>query len=221
VDDGRRIVHGLALVVAQALTFVIGFALVGHWVGLDAGGAYSGSPRALVVVALTGLLQLGGVIGLGLLRWGRLTLRALGWRFDGYSDVLRGVAGALTLVVCMVTLAVLAGESVREIAREICEFTPPQRIEMLLIGLIAATSEETLFRGYLQPALVTKAGAVLGLVLGAGIFALYHAPFTPHLMSLLGKFVVGLVLGALRLRGRSLIGPAVAHFGLWQVVGYA
>ena len=221
IGDRRRIVYGLVLIGAQALINALGFAGISRLAGLDMDNAFLGSPAALVTVVATGCLQLVGVVGLGLLAWGRMTTRSLGWRLEGARDVVLGLCGALGLATCTVIVILLSGGNAHELLQEILGFTFAQRIEMLFIGLFAATTEEPLFRGYLQPALMAKLGNAPGLIVGAAIFSLYHAPFMPHLAALLNKFAFGLILGLLRGRDRPLVAPAVAHFGLWQIMGFA
>lgn len=55
----------------------------------------------------------------------------------------------------------------------------------------------------------------------ATVFALYHLPVTPSAIGLSGKLLFGLILGALRQRTGSLVAPAVAHAGFWQIAGFA
>jgi hypothetical protein len=76
--------------------------------------------------------------------------------------------------------------------------------------------EETLFRGYMQPAVQARIGRWLGLATVAVVFAAYHGRFTPAMF--LGKLGVGLVLGGLRDRTRTLWAPAVAHVLQWTVL---
>jgi membrane protease YdiL (CAAX protease family) len=216
-----RIVHALVLIVIQALAFVFGVACVGRIVGLDTDNAFGGGRGALLVVTAIGMLQVVGVIGVGLLWWGRLTLRALGWRYDGFFDVVLGLGGLAAMVASALAVVVLSGGDVPALGQEVLGFTLPQRAQILLIGLFAAFTEETLFRGYLQPALIGKLGYATGILAGAGVFAVYHVPLTPRVSSLLAKFAYGLVLGFLRGRDRSLLRSSVAHFAFVQVMGFA
>ncbi|MBL8912894.1 MAG: CPBP family intramembrane metalloprotease [Archangium sp.] len=93
------------------------------------------------------------------------------------------------------------------------------RAVFIAIGLQAAFVEESLFRGNLQPLLVTRFGKAAGLVLTAAIFSAYH--LDPRPLSLAGKFVLGLVYGLAR--GTSakgaLTAPAFGHFLVWTTVG--
>jgi hypothetical protein len=62
---------------------------------------------------------------------------------------------------------------------------------ILTLGLAAALGEETVFRGAMQPR--------FGLLLTSILFALLHSTYGLTLSTLL-VFIVGLVLGLLRLR---------------------
>lgn len=93
---------------------------------------------------------------------------------------------------------------------------------LAVIAVLPATCEELVMRGALLAGLlpvaarvassfvraprVPAAAAALAVVLTAGAFALIHDP-----VRLLFAFALGVALGALRLRTRSLVPPVVAH----------
>jgi membrane protease YdiL (CAAX protease family) len=87
----------------------------------------------------------------------------------------------------------------------------------VIMGLVAAIPEETIFRGILQPTLQRKLGRWTGLVVGALVFAVYHFMF--RWPALLGKIGSGLVFGTLRERTGTLWAPAIAHALTWAVLG--
>jgi membrane protease YdiL (CAAX protease family) len=93
-----------------------------------------------------------------------------------------------------------------------------QRILFVILGLAIALWEESVFRGYLQPALIARAGAVGGVALTALIFAIWHPP-SFHLLGMSARLVQGCVLGALRGRDRPLAAAVVAHWLYWSVFG--
>jgi membrane protease YdiL (CAAX protease family) len=219
--SGRSISHALFLTLALAGTFVIGYGVVGPALGLERDRLHDGSAGALAAVAATGLLQLTLVIGLGLLAWGRLSLRELGWAVRSLArELWLGAAGAAILALCVTVVVLALGGNLRALGHDILHFTPSQRVQMLLIGVFAALVEETLFRGYWHATLKRRYGARSALVLGALVFTLYHAPFLPQLPALLAKFSFALVLGGLREHSGTLLAPAFAHFGLWQIMGF-
>ena len=125
-------------------------------------------------------------------------------------------------------LAVLAGLALQlplsEIGNAVHELTPRDLAheravrELLDVGsplegfavvgafvLVAPLMEELLFRGLLLPRLVRAHGVPAGLVVSAALFALVHGRPAPMAYAL----AAGLVLGALRLRFRSVV-PCVA-----------
>ncbi|MFO0613922.1 MAG: type II CAAX endopeptidase family protein [Polyangiaceae bacterium] len=181
---------------------------------------FSAEFEALGLVAvLLGGLDVGVVIVLGLLVFGRTSLGALGWRFDRLGrDVLLGLGG---FVVCTGVLLVgflIAGASPAEMFERAWGFSVAQRLIFLLIAVFgAALVEETLYRGYLQPALIRRIGYAPALIVSALVFDLMHANFAPA--SLVTKFVFGVVFGALRGRDRSLVAPGIAHGLIWAVYG--
>ncbi|MDD9946624.1 MAG: CPBP family intramembrane metalloprotease [Myxococcales bacterium] len=217
-----QIVHSLILVVGMASTFILGFGVIGPALGLKMDEVFSGSLPAMLTTALMGLYSVGGVVGLGLLLLGRVRPGDLGWRVDQLGrDVVAGLIGVVGLVACMLVVMLGFGLDLDGLFVSITSFTGPQRAQMLLIGVIAALGEESVFRGYLQPALTSRMGPATGIFLGAAIFAIYHVPVTPHAIGITAKFGFGLVLGLLRYRTGSLVPAAVAHWGFWQIMGFA
>jgi membrane protease YdiL (CAAX protease family) len=89
----------------------------------------------------------------------------------------------------------------------------------VLMGVIAAIPEETIFRGILQPTLQNKVGRWPGILLTAAIFSVYHVHFQFALPRLLSHFCWGLILGLLRERTGTLWAPAIAHALMWIIFG--
>lgn len=83
---------------------------------------------------------------------------------------------------------------------------------MLVNLCVTALSEELVFRGWLQPALVKRCGAPFGIALGALLFGAAHAPFSAGFALVAG--IAGLGYGLVfHLGGR--LWPAVAlHFAV-------
>ena len=95
----------------------------------------------------------------------------------------------------------------------------PMPLVPALVGLsIALTlfqtgAEEMLFRGWLQPALITRIGVTGGVLGGALIFAAFHIiTGIPSWMSLVNLFLGGLWFGLLALRSGGILAPLAAHF---------
>ena len=178
----------------------------------------TGHSFALVPVSYT--VTLGLVLGLGLFHLGRTTPRAIGWHSSSAArDVAIGCAGFIAIAVILVAGIAVAGDSPREFVDEALSFTSRQRLLFVAIGFEGAVLEESLWRGYLQPSLMSRFGRPLGIVLTALLFAVAHFQFRP--MQFVLKFAVGLVLGLLRKRDGSLVPPAVAHFLTWVFIGWA
>ena len=66
-------------------------------------------------------------------------------------------------------------------------------LAVVVVGLGAGVAEEVLFRGYVQRRLVARYGAVAGVAIAAGLFALAH--FDPQHSAF--AFVFGVYLGAI------------------------
>jgi membrane protease YdiL (CAAX protease family) len=80
-------------------------------------------------------------------------------------------------------------------------------VSLTVIALLPAVCEELVMRGVLLPSLAVPLGAAPAILVTAAAFALIH--FDP--IRLLFTFVLGLLLGLLRLRTRSLWPPVIVH----------
>jgi membrane protease YdiL (CAAX protease family) len=217
VGSGGRLAHALLLVVLLATTRVIGFVVLARVTGRGDLGVIDGWTFAALLLA--SLLSLGGVIGLGLVVWGRVSPAELGWRAERMGpDLLRGALGGLACCAIVLLISMNRGASAAETLQGWWEVPFLERLLGILIGVEAALTEESLFRGDLQPTLQRMFGRGAGLLLTALIFAAYHLRF--GLWGLLGKTAFGLVFGILRDRTGRLVSPAVAHWISWTVLGF-
>ena len=217
VGSGARLAHALLLVVLLAMTRVVGFLLLARITGRGDLGVINGWTFAALLVA--SVLSLGGVIGLGLLVWGRVSLAELGWRAERLGpDLLRGAVGGAACCGIVLLISMSRGATAIETLQGWWEVPFLERLLGMLIGIEAALTEETLFRGDLQPTVQQILGRGAGQILTAVLFALYHLQF--GLWGLLGKTAFGLVFGLLRDRTGRLISPAVAHWISWTVLGF-
>ena len=101
--------------------------------------------------------------------------------------------------------------------------TPFQRLfdrplDAYLLGLVSITLapliEELFFRGLLYPVLAKKTGMAWGVVLSALPFALLHLPqYGDAWAAGLVIFIVGLVLGVVRAKTRSVASSFLVHAG--------
>ncbi len=216
----KRIALGLAIAVARAfLIFVVGMGILSP---ILTGGAEldPGSPGGSVVVLVLLLLDAALTVGVGLVLVGKVDLRALGWRFDDpLGDIARGVIG-FAFCACAVLVGILVATGsipFAEVKAGIAQTPLAVRLLVIVIGVVAAFVEESLYRGYLQAGLIERTGPVLGIVVTAILFDVLHLNFRPA--SLVAKLGIGLVLGVLRGRDRSLLAPAIAHGLVWAVFG--
>ena len=217
VGSGARLAHALLLVVLLAMTRVVGFLLLARITGRGDLGVINGWTFAALLVA--SVLSLGGVIGLGLLVWGRVSLAELGWRAERIGpDLLRGAVGGAACCGIVLLISMSRGATATETLQGWWEVPFLERLLGMLIGVEAALTEETLFRGDLQPTVQRILGRGAGQILTAVLFALYHLQF--GLWGLLGKTAFGLVFGLLRDRTGRLVSPAVAHWISWTVPGF-
>lgn len=218
LGSAARLGHALLLVALLALTRVGGFLVLSLVTGRTDLETIDGVTFAVLLG--TSVLSLGGVLGLGLLRWGRLSLVDLGWSTVRLGpDLARGVLGGAACCAIVLLLQMSAGATATEAFQGWWSVPPLERLLVVLIGLEAALSEETLFRGDLQPTLQRTLGRGAGLLLTAVIFAVYHLRF--GLLGLLGKTAFGLLFGILRDRtGGRLVAPALAHWISWTVMGF-
>lgn len=127
------------------------------------------------------------------------------------------IAGALGLAGLLTTLgfAAINGGVVRGPG-------VPFSAGLVLLGvaltLLQVSTEELLFRGWLQPALIERIGVPLGIVLGAALFAAFHLPSGVRApLSLVNLMLGGVWFGLLAQRSGGLVAPIAAHFA-WNAV---
>jgi membrane protease YdiL (CAAX protease family) len=83
-------------------------------------------------------------------------------------------------------------------------------VSLVIIAVLPAACEELVLRGGLLPSLAARLGALPAVVITAVVFALIHG----DVIRLLFTFVLGVVLGLLRLGTRSLWPPVIVHVTL-------
>lgn len=80
--------------------------------------------------------------------------------------------------------------------------------ETVLIGV----SEDVFFRGFITAWLIALMGPVLGILLGSGVFTIYHLNvYGGDLNAMMIVFGAGLVLGWAMFQTKSLTAPILAH----------
>lgn len=179
-------------------------------------------PAAFIINGGVGLFEIGVVLRLFMGRYARLAFREAGWRDLALRDVAYGVFGFALLALSLVCVLASDGgfkDAMSYIADKIAHYTPQQRALFVLMGVIAAIPEETIFRGVMQPTLQKMLGRWPGILLTAVIFSLFHVQYGFAVPMLLSHFVTGLVLGLLRERTGNLWAAAIAHALVWIVLG--
>lgn len=213
----------LVFAAAFGLTLVAGFAIG----ALDIVGDGPGAVLTSVVVS--------AIVSLGLVRLlvvspGGLSWREMGFRLPGagegsaLGDVAWGMALAIpTLFVAGLLAVVLVGLLGVMPESPIPPATDPAGLAVTILAavVIAPLWEEAFFRGFATTAWARTAGERAAIVRGAVFFALIHVvtlggtDFTSALGVALIAFVVrlpvGLVLGWIFLRRRTLVAPIALH----------
>jgi membrane protease YdiL (CAAX protease family) len=212
-----RLGHALFLVALLAMTRILGFSVLARVTGRE--DLETIDATTFAVLLGISVLSIGGVIGLGLFRWGRLSLADVGWSTARLGpDLARGLLGGAACCGIVLLLQMTAGATASEALASWWGASPQEHLLVTLVGLEAALTEETLFRGDLQPTLQRMLGRGPGLLLTAVIFATYHLRF--GLLGFLGKTAFGLLFGILRDRTGRLVSPALAHWISWTVMGF-
>jgi membrane protease YdiL (CAAX protease family) len=219
IGSRGAIVLAVGLIVAHLLVlFGVGGGIAR---ALELDGLFTASAASFAVLGLVTALDLALVFGLLMRRVARLSFREVGWAAPRPRDLALGLLGLVLCVAAVVgTLTLLFGSpgaALAHVARSSASFGARQRLFFALIGATAAFSEETIFRGILQPTLQRRLGRIGGLVVTAVVFALYHLTLRPA--ALIGRLAIGLVLGGLRDGTGTLWAPALAHALLWVVLG--
>ena len=213
----RPIVIGVALAGILALLFITSILLLQR-TGVENPFAQLDLKIFGFIVAYT-LVSYLVISKLGIETVGRQKIRNLHWfgRSLG-SDISIGIAGAILGSCCIFTSGWIFGAwSPTTFLEQESSFSFNQRVLFLLIGMNAGLIEETLFRGYLQPAFIAKTSTIVGIALTSLIFALYHLNFHP--LGFAGKLILGFVFGVIRGRENPLLRSSIAHAGTWLFIG--
>jgi membrane protease YdiL (CAAX protease family) len=78
---------------------------------------------------------------------------------------------------------------------------------LLAIGLLPALAEELVFRGVLVRSLAGRLPALVAIAISSAVFAIYHL----QLAQMLTTFLLGLALGFMTLRARSVVPAMICH----------
>jgi len=221
-ESTPTIQRGLTIATVRGMLLFVGTAIVARSVLGDDVDLFGGTRTAVMVIAALLTCDAVGTTT-ALWRIGRQTPTTLGWPSAHLGrDVVVGVAGFGVCVgwLALVMLAVGGTAAIHEVIDSIAAYSPSQRVCFVAIGVLGgAVAEESLYRGYLQPALVGKLGVIGGIVVTSLVFSLLHFNFNP--VSVVAKFLLGCTYGVFAWRTGSLTAPAVTHALVWVVIGAA
>jgi membrane protease YdiL (CAAX protease family) len=110
-------------------------------------------------------------------------------------------------------------EEIEELQEDFVGTGPIAVVQTVLVAVgIAPIVEEWMFRGVIQQGLVAHLSRARGVVLTAGLYAMVHvgpAPSTSGSLSpFLSSFVLGMILGAVRLATGSVLAPILLSAGI-------
>lgn len=213
-----ELVHALALTILLPVAGILLGALLSPYLPAPESHPYDGSPGAFVIQGVRIVFGAGLFVGVCLLLVGRLRWRDLGWRDLSWRQVALGLGGFVATTAVFCSFLVAATElTPAALLEAVAGLTWRQRLLGVVIGVNASIVEESLFRGYLQPALCKRLGTAGGIVTTAVLFSLMHVP--GNVVAFGGRLILGLGMGLLRGHDRPLWAPAILHTLLWAVIG--
>ena len=163
--------------------------------------------------------------------FGRTGLEAVGIRRGSpRSGVLHGLVAFLTILpVCFVGLvaslevmAILKAPVTTHPLLETVQETHEAWVIPVAVfqaGVLAPVAEEFMYRGVLMMTLLKQMGILGALIVSSALFAIVHLPTEPQ--AVLPLFFLGIALGYVAYRTRSLVAPIVTHatFNALMVLG--
>jgi len=213
----------LVFAAALGLTLVAGFA-IGSLGIID-----DGAPAVLASVLISASITL-GLVGLVVVSPGALSWREMGFRLPraGEGSVLGDVAWGIALAVpTLFGTGILAAGLIAILGvtpeAPLPPATDPAGIAVNLVAaaVVAPLWEEAFFRGFVTTAWARTAGPRAAIVRGAVFFALIHvvtlggtdfeSAARVALIAFVIRLPVGLVLGWVFLRRRTLVAPVTLH----------
>lgn len=223
MGSSSRILHGLLLGLLQPIVPMVMFAGLAPLLFSEDRTALKPRPLTFLVVAAVGAGLLAVLVGGGVLKIGRIGPAELGFRRGRTAiEVVFGVLGLIVYLACFAAIVHALLPDPGRIVRHVLSQSAGERLLFLFVGLTIAIFEESVFRGYLQPALVHRLGLGFGVILTAIIFAAWHPiPKPPHFSfpGFLVRLSLGLITGLSRGRDRPLTAAITTHALIWPVLG--
>jgi membrane protease YdiL (CAAX protease family) len=201
---GRQLYHGAAVSPAAAAKLVAASIGTIYLVQL---ALVKGAGISTIAASCLGNV----VVVAGLVIYARrreLSLADLGLARPRAVYVVAAVLLGLSMWLITATLVQLLDPPTRstDALRELIQ-REPLVATIVALSVFPAVAEELVFRGVLARAIAARYGVVMGVAVSATTFALYHLN-PPQMVS---TFVLGLVLGLLALRARSIVPAIIVH----------
>jgi membrane protease YdiL (CAAX protease family) len=176
------------------------------------------SPWKFPLIALGTAITCVGIVGGGVVLWGNISLRELGWTRPTVGEVVLGLAQ--TAICCAMIVAVyVAFGALAELGKMMTSLTLGQRVFFATMGIRNAFVEESLFRGDLFRGIDARFGTIAAVILSSVAFALFHRTLSPIPLAM--KFAMGIVFALGVARTRSLIPSGLAHAVVWAIMANA
>jgi membrane protease YdiL (CAAX protease family) len=212
----NRLALALALVFALALLRAIQTRLWQYWFGST---DFQETIPFILFMLASFIVMSAGLIGGCVVRFAGISWRELGWQREGLIKAMAwGLLGFVLVSANVIVWSLAGGATPRP------DYVSPSGGRLLVVAFfafgVAAWVEENLFRGYLQPLLAKRLPLQVAIAVQAALFSAAHLGYTTNLMYFGSAFVSGLILGALRGRGRNLVAPYVAHSLLWMMAAF-
>lgn len=156
-------------------------------------------------------------------------LSNLGWQWKGWRTVWVGFFGILVLLIIAIGTQQLIGDPVSTSGQSFASFGE-LAMAMVLLLVLTAVAEETMFRGWIQTTLTQDYGVWLGIGIAALLFGLRHlpmdlyggfsqqAPPSAWISRMLQLYVGAVVFGLVRHRAKSTWASWVMHEGFLVLI---
>jgi uncharacterized protein len=154
-------------------------------------------------------------------RYHKPVFASLGWCRSRANLALAGLAGLILAFVVSGLAALLHTPAVKSPIEEFAGSVPALLFISVLAVTVGPLFEELLFRGFLQPLLSRTLGTVAGVALTAFLFGALHLyEYANVWQYAFAIWIVGVALGAVRARTRSIIPSTIMHacFNLVSVI---
>jgi len=159
-----------------------------------------------------------GIIYFGLIRLGRVSWQRLGWtKRQLRRSVLLGIIGFVVGIGIMILVNTLVSSN--DLSAQLWALDTRKILLGAFWGFaIAAWIEQNLFAGYIQPILIERWGAWLGIIIQAVLFSGAHIGWMTSWPEFLNAFIFGLVFGVQRGYNRSIVAPYLTHALMWVLI---